>query len=168
MAVAKLACADIRVNVWYGLSVLLSTVVLDAFLILVSYTLILNAVFRLPSRGAWQKALGTCGSHFGVISMFYLPGIFTIITQRLLAGILTPLERQRWFGIQVKMRQGQWLSRGTNRGSVGIQRKPSTVDHYRPIVSGQRVRGAAFFPPSLKPGLKKGRRGPAKAHSEKV
>ncbi|XP_004434198.1 PREDICTED: olfactory receptor 52B4-like [Ceratotherium simum simum] len=82
MAIAKLACADIRVNVWYGLSVLLSTVVLDAFLILVSYTLILNAVFRLPSRGAWQKALGTCGSHFGVISMFYLPGIFTIITQR--------------------------------------------------------------------------------------
>ncbi|XP_045871989.1 olfactory receptor 52B4-like [Meles meles] len=82
MAVAKFACADIHVNVWYGLSVLLSTVVLDALLILVSYTLILNAVFRLPSRGARQKALGTCGSHLGVISMFYLPGIFTIITQR--------------------------------------------------------------------------------------
>lgn len=82
MAVAKLACADIQVNVWYGLSVLLSTVVLDALLILVSYGLILSAVFRLPSRGARQKALGTCGSHLGVISMFYLPGIFTIITQR--------------------------------------------------------------------------------------
>ncbi|XP_052012049.1 olfactory receptor 52B4-like [Apodemus sylvaticus] len=82
MAVAKFACADIRVNVWYGLSVLLSTVVLDALLILVSYGLILHAVFRLPSRGARQKALGTCGSHLGVISMFYLPGIFTIITQR--------------------------------------------------------------------------------------
>ncbi|CAH6792754.1 olfactory receptor 52B4 [Phodopus roborovskii] len=82
MAVAKFACADIRVNVWYGLSVLLFTVVLDALLILVSYSLILCAVFRLPSRGARQKALGTCGSHLGVISMFYLPGIFTIITQR--------------------------------------------------------------------------------------
>ncbi|XP_004590114.2 olfactory receptor 52B4 [Ochotona princeps] len=82
MAVAKFACADIRVNVWYGLSVLLSTVVLDALFILVSYSLILNAVFHLPSRGARQKALGTCGSHLGVISMFYLPGIFTIITQR--------------------------------------------------------------------------------------
>ncbi|XP_026374126.1 olfactory receptor 52B4-like [Ursus arctos] len=82
MAVAKFACADIRVNVWYGLSVLLSTVVLDALLILVSYILILNAVFHLPSRGARQKALSTCGSHLGVISMFYLPGIFTIITQR--------------------------------------------------------------------------------------
>ncbi|KAL6037464.1 hypothetical protein STEG23_036709 [Scotinomys teguina] len=82
MAVAKFACADIRVNVWYGLSVLLSTVVLDALLILVSYSLILYAVFHLPSRGARQKALGTCGSHLGVISLFYLPGIFTIITQR--------------------------------------------------------------------------------------
>nr|XP_004651032.2 olfactory receptor 52B4-like [Jaculus jaculus] len=82
MAVAKFACADIRVNVWYGLSVLLCTVVADALLILVSYALILHAVFRLPSRGARQKALGTCGSHLGVISMFYLPGIFTIITQR--------------------------------------------------------------------------------------
>nr|XP_013000726.1 LOW QUALITY PROTEIN: olfactory receptor 52B4-like [Cavia porcellus] len=82
MAVAKFACADIRVNVWYGLSVLFSTVVLDALLILVSYSLILYAVFHLPSRGARQKALGTCGSHLGVISMFYLPGIFTIITQR--------------------------------------------------------------------------------------
>ncbi|XP_028637386.1 olfactory receptor 52B4-like [Grammomys surdaster] len=82
MAVARFACADIRVNVWYGLSVLLSTVVLDALLILVSYGLILHAVFHLPSRGARQKALGTCGSHLGVISMFYLPGIFTIITQR--------------------------------------------------------------------------------------
>ncbi|XP_005380100.1 PREDICTED: olfactory receptor 52B4-like [Chinchilla lanigera] len=82
MAVAKFACADIRVNVWYGLSVLLSTVVLDALLILVSYSRILYAVFHLPSRGARQKALGTCGSHLGVISTFYLPGIFTIITQR--------------------------------------------------------------------------------------
>ncbi|ELW71814.1 olfactory receptor 52B4 [Tupaia chinensis] len=82
MAVAKFACADVRVNVWYGLSVLLSTVVLDALFILVSYSLILYAVFHLRSRGARQKALGTCGSHLGVISMFYLPGIFTIITQR--------------------------------------------------------------------------------------
>ncbi|XP_010365278.1 olfactory receptor 52B4-like [Rhinopithecus roxellana] len=81
MAVAKFACADICVNVWYGLSVLLCTVVLDALLILVSYRFILYTVFHLPSRGAQLKTLGTCGSHLGVISMFYLPGIFTIITQ---------------------------------------------------------------------------------------
>ncbi|XP_021565209.1 olfactory receptor 52B4-like [Carlito syrichta] len=57
IAVAKFACADIHVSVWYGLSVLLSTVVLNALLFLVSYSVIL------------------------VIFMFYLPGIFTIITQ---------------------------------------------------------------------------------------
>ncbi|XP_067607778.1 olfactory receptor 52B4-like [Pseudorca crassidens] len=48
MAVAKFACADIRVNVWYGLSALLSTAMIDALHIWVSYTFILNAVFRLP------------------------------------------------------------------------------------------------------------------------
>uniref|UniRef100_A0A8C6RI81 Olfactory receptor family 52 subfamily B member 3 n=1 Tax=Nannospalax galili TaxID=1026970 RepID=A0A8C6RI81_NANGA len=77
MAVAKFACADIQVSVRSGSSVL-STVVLDALFILVSYRLVLYAVLHLPSRGA----LSTCGSHLGVISMFYLPGIFTLITQR--------------------------------------------------------------------------------------
>ncbi|VCW69922.1 unnamed protein product [Gulo gulo] len=51
-----------------------------------SFSVILPDVFlvkRLPfCHRARQKALGTCGSHLGVISMFYLPGIFTIITQR--------------------------------------------------------------------------------------
>ena len=42
------------------------------------------------------------------------------------------------------------------------------LDPYQPVLSGQRIRGAEFVPLSLKPGLKKGRRGPAKAHSEKV
>lgn len=49
-----------------------------------------------------------------------------------------------------------------------ILRKPATVDPDHHIFSGQRVRGAAFLPSSLKPGLKKGRTGPAKAQSEKV
>uniref|UniRef100_A0A8C6C8H6 G-protein coupled receptors family 1 profile domain-containing protein n=1 Tax=Monodon monoceros TaxID=40151 RepID=A0A8C6C8H6_MONMO len=73
MAVAKFACANIRVNVWYGLSALLSTAMIDALHIWVSYTFILNAVFRLPSRGAWQKALGTCSSHICAILVFYIP-----------------------------------------------------------------------------------------------
>lgn len=34
-----------------------------------------------PPEGL-QKPLGTCGSRLGVISMFCLPDIFTIITQR--------------------------------------------------------------------------------------
>lgn len=53
----------------------------NAMLIVVSYTLGLSAAFCLPSRGALQKVLGTCESHLGVIYMFYLTGIFTMITQ---------------------------------------------------------------------------------------
>lgn len=42
----------------------------------------------------------------------------------------------------------------------------TVTDHH--IFSGQSFRGAEFPPSSLKPTLKKGRRGPIKAHSEKV
>ena len=79
---AKYACNDIRVNIWYGFSILMLTVVLDVLLIFVSYILILHAVFHIPSQDARHKALNTCGSHVCIIILFYGPGIFTILTQR--------------------------------------------------------------------------------------
>uniref|UniRef100_A0A8C6C687 G-protein coupled receptors family 1 profile domain-containing protein n=1 Tax=Monodon monoceros TaxID=40151 RepID=A0A8C6C687_MONMO len=82
MAVAKFACANIRVNVWYGLSALLSTAMIDALHIWVSYTFILNAVFRLPSRGAWQKALNTCVSHLCIVLIFHLPKLGLSVLHR--------------------------------------------------------------------------------------
>ncbi|XP_049747313.1 olfactory receptor 52B2-like [Elephas maximus indicus] len=82
MALAKLACADITINIWYGISVPLLSVILDMVTIVISYGLILQTVFRLPSHDARMKALSTCGSHVCVILMFYLPGIFTVIAQR--------------------------------------------------------------------------------------
>ncbi|XP_003421566.2 olfactory receptor 52B2-like [Loxodonta africana] len=82
MALAKLACADITINIWYGISVPLLSVILDMVTIVISYRLILQTVFRLPSHDARMKALSTCGSHVCVILMFYLPGIFTVIAQR--------------------------------------------------------------------------------------
>ncbi|CAD7672942.1 unnamed protein product [Nyctereutes procyonoides] len=82
IGLAKYACDDIRVNIWYGFFVLMSTVILDIVLIFVSYALILHAVFLFPSRDARHKALNTCGSHVCVIILFYGPGIFSVLTQR--------------------------------------------------------------------------------------
>ncbi|XP_016077445.1 PREDICTED: olfactory receptor 52B4-like [Miniopterus natalensis] len=82
IVLAKISCNDIRVNIWYGFFVLMSTLVLDVVLVFVSYMLILHAVFHIPSRDARHKALNTCGSHVCVIILFYGPGIFSVLTQR--------------------------------------------------------------------------------------
>ncbi|NXW08625.1 O52B2 protein, partial [Fregetta grallaria] len=82
MGVARLACADISINILYGLAVPVAVVVVDVVLIAVSYVLILLALFRLPSRTARHKAFNTCGSHVCVILLFYIPAFFTVLTHR--------------------------------------------------------------------------------------
>ncbi|XP_057605368.1 olfactory receptor 51G2-like [Hippopotamus amphibius kiboko] len=73
--VMKLACADTHINRAYGLFVVLSTLGVDAVLIVLSYGLILQTVLSIASKAGRLKALNTCVSHICAVLLFYTPMI---------------------------------------------------------------------------------------------
>nr|XP_048716875.1 olfactory receptor 52P1-like [Caretta caretta] len=82
MAVVKLACADIRVSSYYGVSVAILVMGLDALFITVSYIQILRAIFSLPTKDTRLKTFGTCISHLCTILVFYISALFASLTYR--------------------------------------------------------------------------------------
>uniref|UniRef100_A0A8C0WID3 Olfactory receptor n=1 Tax=Castor canadensis TaxID=51338 RepID=A0A8C0WID3_CASCN len=82
MGIARMACDNIKVNIYYGMTVALFSFCLDVVLIIISYALILCTVFQIPSQDSRLRALGTCGSHICVILLFYTPVFFSSLAHR--------------------------------------------------------------------------------------
>ncbi|XP_069059462.1 olfactory receptor 52J3-like [Pleurodeles waltl] len=82
IAVAKLSCVDITVNNLYGLITTLSVAAMDFPCIGVSYVQILRAVLQLPCKDQF-KAFNTCVAHVCVMSLFYVPVLFSLVLHRL-------------------------------------------------------------------------------------
>lgn len=79
---ARLATADILVNVVYGLIIAACATGIDIILIVSSYIAIIMAILRLRSSAVRLKAFNTCVSHVCVIVLFYSPAFFSFIAYR--------------------------------------------------------------------------------------
>ncbi|KAM6144697.1 LOW QUALITY PROTEIN: uncharacterized protein FYN12_015578 [Phoenicopterus ruber ruber] len=73
--IMNLACADIKVNIFYGMIILLSTVGMDFIFIVLSYILIIKTVIGLATKEECLKALNTCVSHICAVLVFFIPMI---------------------------------------------------------------------------------------------
>ncbi|XP_005338898.2 olfactory receptor 2G6 [Ictidomys tridecemlineatus] len=70
-AMIKLACVDIHANQVQLFVATLVLLLLPMALISVSYGFIAHSVIKIKSSQAWCKALGTCGSHLLVVSLYF-------------------------------------------------------------------------------------------------
>lgn len=81
--VMKLACGSIRVNIIYGLTLVLCSFGVDSVFIVLSYALILKTVIGIASREGRLKALNTCVSHIITVLIFYVPLIALALIHRI-------------------------------------------------------------------------------------
>ncbi|XP_030148693.1 olfactory receptor 13C7-like [Lynx canadensis] len=71
LAVLKLSCADISINV---ISMVIANViffVVPVLFIFVSYVFILSTILKIPSAEGKRKAFSTCSAHLTVVIIFY-------------------------------------------------------------------------------------------------
>ncbi|XP_036895922.1 olfactory receptor 51A4-like [Sturnira hondurensis] len=80
--VMKLACGPVRVNIIYGLFLVLCSFGVDFIFIVISYILILRTVLGIASEDGQFKALNTCVSHIFTVCIFYVPLIVLALIHR--------------------------------------------------------------------------------------
>ncbi|XP_057605362.1 olfactory receptor 51Q1-like [Hippopotamus amphibius kiboko] len=78
----RLVCADIRVNSWCAIAVVLLTVVMDPVLIALSYIVILKSIVGTASWPEWLRALNNCLSHMLAVLVLYVPMVGVSMTHR--------------------------------------------------------------------------------------
>ncbi|XP_040819081.1 olfactory receptor 13C7-like [Ochotona curzoniae] len=71
LAVLKLACTDISINVISMAVANMMFLGVPLLLIFVSYMLILSNILRIPSAEGRKKAFSTCSAHLTVVIIFY-------------------------------------------------------------------------------------------------
>ncbi|XP_074141158.1 olfactory receptor 2AG1-like [Sminthopsis crassicaudata] len=75
----KLACTDTTKYQFMVYTMGVTFLVLPLSAILASYTLVLTAVFHMPSTQGRQKALLTCSSHLTVVGLYYGAAVFMYV-----------------------------------------------------------------------------------------
>ncbi|CAJ0946054.1 unnamed protein product [Ranitomeya imitator] len=75
----KLSCEDTSAGEFAFMVMSWSVILGCFFLIMVSYSLIIFAVLKIPSTNGQRKAFSTCASHLAVVSIFYGTVIFMYI-----------------------------------------------------------------------------------------
>uniref|UniRef100_G1LTQ6 Olfactory receptor n=1 Tax=Ailuropoda melanoleuca TaxID=9646 RepID=G1LTQ6_AILME len=97
LAVLKLACADISINV---ISMGVANVIflgVPVLFISVSYIFILSTILKIPSAEGRRKAFSTCSAHLTVVVVFYGTILFMYAKPKskdpssLFYGLLTPM-----------------------------------------------------------------------------
>uniref|UniRef100_A0AC11D0H1 Uncharacterized protein n=1 Tax=Ovis aries TaxID=9940 RepID=A0AC11D0H1_SHEEP len=80
--VIRLACADTKFNVIYGMVMITLLWGMDSLGIFMSYVFILHSVLKISSQEGRFKALNTCASHICAVLILYVPMIGLSVVHR--------------------------------------------------------------------------------------
>ncbi|XP_004711109.1 olfactory receptor 13D1-like [Echinops telfairi] len=76
LALLKLVCSDITINVLIMTAASIVLLVLPLLLIFISYVFILSSILRINSAEGRKKAFSTCSAHLTVVILFYGSALF--------------------------------------------------------------------------------------------